>query len=136
MKTLTFTHVHDLAQLNDELLAAIPSLLGVSRLEGPSSGARVKSPEYLSWLDNGAEGDAPEQYVVLPADDADTVRLFVPDDTDEEAITTVIQAHTPAPRRERSDEEYAAEWPKATAARRQTILAIKTGLLPREEVPA
>ncbi|HXI15476.1 MAG TPA: hypothetical protein VNM48_03820 [Chloroflexota bacterium] len=84
MKTLTLTKAHDLSQLTDELLTAFPALRDALRVEGPSTGARVKDP-------NNAEG-----YITLPADPPNTLHLTVPDAADEAAITAVARAHDPA----------------------------------------
>ncbi|HXI17889.1 MAG TPA: hypothetical protein VNM48_16125 [Chloroflexota bacterium] len=84
MKTLTYTQTHDLSQLHEEVLAALPALRDTLRVEGPSSGAQVKDP------DNAGK------YVTLPADPPDTFRLTVPDDADEAAIAAVVKAHDPA----------------------------------------
>jgi hypothetical protein len=68
-KLLTFTKAHDLSQLHDELLTAIPALAGVYESGQPN--LRVES--------TGNE-----------------IRLFVPDNADEGQISTVVTAHDPA----------------------------------------
>ena len=83
MKTFTYTQPHKLNQLHDELLVAFPALSESLRLEGPSSGARVK------------DSDNDGEYITLPADPPDTFHVTVPDDTDEAAIAAVVQAHDP-----------------------------------------
>lgn len=59
---LTYTKTHNLSQLHDELLVALPALRAVMRVEGGTDG---------------------------------TIRLTVPDDADEPAIATIVNAHSP-----------------------------------------
>ncbi len=61
------TKAHKLTLLHDELLAAFPALRETLRVEGPT-----------------------------PNDPPNTIRLTVPDGTDEAAIVAIIQAHNPA----------------------------------------
>jgi len=83
MKTFTYTQPHNLNQLHDELLVAFSALSESLRLEGPSSGARVK------------DSDSAGEYITLPADPPDTFHVTVPDDASEAAINAVVQAHDP-----------------------------------------
>jgi hypothetical protein len=68
VKRLTFTRVHNLSQLHDELLAAIPALRPL----------------------NGVP-----QITVEGKDNS--IRLTVADNADDAAITAVVNNHTPAP---------------------------------------
>ena len=70
MKTLTYTIAHNLSLLHDELLAACSDLRPVL----------------------AAGADYPEPVMLVEGTDI-TVRLTVPDDADEAAIQTVIDAH-------------------------------------------
>ncbi len=65
--TITRAKAHKLTLLHDELLAAFPALRETLRVEGPR-----------------------------PNDPPNTIRLTVPDGTDEAAIVALIQAHNPA----------------------------------------
>ena len=74
MKTLSFSRAHDLAQLHNELLAAVPALAGT----------------FLR--DDGAEEPKLRVEGI-----GTTVHLTVPDDADERAIAAVVDAHEPKP---------------------------------------
>ncbi len=65
--TIKRTKAHKLTLLHDELLAAFPALRETLRVEGPT-----------------------------PDDPPNTIRLTVPDGTDEGAIVAIVQAHNPA----------------------------------------
>ncbi len=65
--TITRAKAHKLTLLHDELLAAFPALRETLRVEGPT-----------------------------PDDPPNTIRLTVPDGTDEAAIVALVQAHNPA----------------------------------------
>lgn len=73
MKQLRFAKPHNLSQLHDELEQAhIPGL--------------ASEP-----------GDPPTASYTLGEDADGAVVLWVPDDTDEKAITTIVNAHVPHP---------------------------------------
>jgi hypothetical protein len=77
MKTLTFNKVNNLSLLQDELLAAISSLRPYPNPEGETDheGTTIKNP------------------VMRVEGTGSTVKLTVPDDTDEDAIQSVVDAH-------------------------------------------
>ena len=92
MQTLTYTQPHDLNQLHDELLAAIPALRPILGADG----------EYYA--------------VMLVTGDGDTITLNVPDDADTNAIAGVVAAHDPAKRqREAAAAAVAAEMARLAA---------------------
>lgn len=68
MKTLKYSAPHDLSQLHDELLAAIPALRGE---------------------------DAPGQPLLRVEGEGTTVVLTVPEATSEAALVAVVKAHDP-----------------------------------------
>ncbi|HXI15912.1 MAG TPA: hypothetical protein VNM48_06030 [Chloroflexota bacterium] len=74
MKTLTLTKAHDISQLHDELLAAVPTALVCVRADGVC--------------------DA----VAIVESAGNEIRLTVPDDADEAAIAAVVKAHVPSVR--------------------------------------
>lgn len=73
MKKLTFTKPHNLSQLHDELLVAVPALQPIG--EGLERRAVIT-----------VEGSREQP---------DLVVLYVPDDADETAISNVVNQHSP-----------------------------------------
>lgn len=72
MRRLTFSQPHNLAKFNNELMAAVPAL------RGQSISGEVRA-------------------VCLVEGDGATLSLWVPDDTDDAAVSAVVTAHDPTP---------------------------------------
>lgn len=126
MKTLTFTAPHDLAQLHDELIAALPALADhdehQEEIREPDVVEREEAAEGVVGSETVRPG-AVRQVVTVREPrlrvegTGDAIALAVPDDADEAAIAAVVEAHVP---RERTAEPTLNE---RLAAALQPLLA-------------
>lgn len=79
MKTLTYERRHNLSQLHDEILLAVPTLRPVP----------IPTEELPPGLNSAFRP------MMSIEGSEDTIRVSVPDDTDEVAIEKVVKTHTP-----------------------------------------
>lgn len=106
MKRLHFVKAHDLSRLHDEILAAMPGLKPIPNIAGRVDTLRPPTNPPTLELE-------PQLHVEGRGDD---IWLTVPDNADETAIASVVQAHNPS----------AAEPLTPTEARAQRITELLT----------